>query len=62
MNRLIAKLILIFAFLMLIPLQSYAATSKETVEAGVNNLLKTLGDPAFKAKSEDERIAISQTV
>jgi phospholipid transport system substrate-binding protein len=41
-----------------IPLQSYAATPKETVETGVNNLLKTLGDSAFKAKPEDERISI----
>ena len=50
-------LILIFAVLLVIPLQSYAATPKETVETGVNNLLKTLGDPAFKAKSKDEQIA-----
>ena len=49
-------LILIFAVL-LVPLQSYAATPKETVESGVNNLLKTLGDPAFKAKTKDEQIA-----
>jgi len=50
-------LILIFAVLLVIPLQSYAATPKETVETGVNNLLKTLGDPAFKAKSKDEQVA-----
>jgi phospholipid transport system substrate-binding protein len=42
----------------MVPLCAYAATPKETVEAGVNNLLKTLGDSAFKAKSKDERIAI----
>ncbi len=58
MKRQITKLILIFAILIVIPLQSHAATPKETVETGVNKLLKTLGDPAFKAKSEDERIAI----
>jgi phospholipid transport system substrate-binding protein len=51
-------MILMVTILIVIPLQSYAATPKETVEAGVNKLLKTLGDPAFKAKSEDERIAI----
>jgi phospholipid transport system substrate-binding protein len=51
-------MILIFAILVVIPLQSYAATPKETVETGVNNLLKTLGDSAFKAKPEDERISI----
>ena len=58
MNKRITGLILIFAILVVIPLQSYAATPKETVETGVNNLLKTLGDPAFKAKPEDERVAI----
>jgi phospholipid transport system substrate-binding protein len=41
-----------------IPLQAFAATPKETVEAGVNNLLKTLGDQSFKAKPKDERLAI----
>jgi phospholipid transport system substrate-binding protein len=50
-------LILIFAVLMMIPLQSDAATPKETVESGVNNLLKTLGDPAFKAQTKDQQIA-----
>ena len=58
MNRLITGMILILAVLIVIPLQVYAASPKETVEAGVNKLLKTLGDPAFKAKPEDERIAI----
>jgi phospholipid transport system substrate-binding protein len=41
----------------MLPLQSYAATPKETVEKGVNNLLKTLGDPAFKAQTKDQQIA-----
>ena len=50
-------LILIFAVLMVIPLQSGAATPKETVASGVNNLLKTLGDPAFKAQTKDQQIA-----
>ena len=50
-------LILIFTVLLVIPLQSYAATPKETVESGVNNLLKTLGDPAFKAQTKDQQIA-----
>ena len=57
MNKKITGVILIFAFLMLIPLQGYAATPKETIETGVNNLLKTLGDPAFKAQSKDQQIA-----
>ena len=58
MNRIITGMILGFAISLVIPLQGYAATPKETVEAGVNNLLKTLGDPSFEAKSNDERIAI----
>jgi phospholipid transport system substrate-binding protein len=57
MNRLITGLVLIFAILLVIPLQSYAATPKETVETGVNNLLKTLGDPAFKAKGKEKQVA-----
>ena len=47
--------------LLVIPIQAVAATPKETVETGVNNLLKTLGDPSFKAKPKDERIAIMKT-
>jgi len=58
MQRQITAMTLMVAILIVLPLQSYAATPKETVEAGVNNLLKTLGDPAFKAKPEDERISI----
>ena len=57
MNRRYTGLILIFAVLLVIPLQSYAATPKETVETGVNNLLKTLGDPSFKAQTKDQQIA-----
>jgi phospholipid transport system substrate-binding protein len=58
MQRQITAMTLMVAILIVLPLQSYAATPKETVEAGVNKLLTTLGDPAFKAKPEDERIAI----
>jgi phospholipid transport system substrate-binding protein len=56
MNRLITGMILIVAILTVIPLQAYAATAKETVEAGVNKVLKTLADPAFKAKPRDVKI------
>ena len=58
MKRLITGLILILVALVMVPLHAYAATPKETVETGVNNLLNTLGDAAFKAKTKDERIAI----
>ena len=50
-------LILIFTVLLVIPLQSYAATPKETVETGVNNLLETLGSKDFKAKSKEKQVA-----
>jgi hypothetical protein len=57
MNKRFAGLMLIFSFLMLIPLQSFAATARETVETGVNKVLKTFGDPTFQAKPKDVKIA-----
>ena len=57
-NNKYVRSMLSLAILLVIPIQSFAATPKETVETGVNNLLKTLGDPSFEAKSNDERIAI----
>ncbi len=57
MNKRFIGLLMILAICVVLPLQGYAATPKETVESGVNNLLKTLGDPAFKAKTKDEQIA-----
>ena len=57
MKRRFAEVILILAVLMMIPLQGYAATPKETVEGGVNKLLATLADPAFKAQTKDEQVA-----
>ena len=56
MKKQFTGLILIFAFVILIPLQGYAATPKETVETGVNKVLKTLGDSNFKAKPRDVKI------
>ena len=56
MNKRISAGVLILAFLLVIPLQAYAATPKETVETGVNKVLKTLSDPAFKAKSKEQKI------
>ncbi len=41
---------------MILPFQAYAATPKETVETGVNKVLKTLTDPAFKAKTKEVKI------
>jgi len=57
MNKRYIGLILIFTVLLVIPLQGYAATPKETVETGVNKVIETLSDPAFKAKAKDEQIA-----
>ena len=57
MNRQYTGVILIFAVLLIIPLQGYAATPKETVETGVNKVITTLSDPVFKAKAKDEQIA-----
>jgi phospholipid transport system substrate-binding protein len=57
MNKRFIGLILIFTVLLMIPLQGYAATPKETVETGVNKVIETLSDPAFKAKTKDEQIA-----
>ena len=56
MNNKINGLILVLITLMAMPLHGYAATARETVETGVNKVLKTLADPAFKAKPEDVKI------
>ena len=56
MKRQITGLILIVAVLIVMPFQVYAASAKETVETGVNKVLKTLGDPTFKAKPKDVKI------
>jgi len=61
MNRHITGLILILAILIVLPLQGYAATPKETVEGGVNKLLKTLGDPSFKAQTKEQKITTLST-
>ena len=58
MKRLTTVFLCVFAILIAMSFHVYAATPKETVEAGVNKLLQTLGAPAFKAKSKDERVAI----
>ena len=57
MNKRFTGVILIMAVVLMIPLQGYAATPKETVEGGVNKVIATLGDPAFKAKAKDDQIA-----
>ena len=49
--------ILVLAILAALPLQGYAATPKETVEAGVGKVIATLSDAAFKSQSKDEKVA-----
>jgi len=56
MTKQFTAFILILVFLLLTPLHALAATAMETVETGVNKVIKTLGDPAFKAKSRDVKI------
>ena len=56
MHRLITGMILIFAMLVVIPLQAFGATPKETVESEVNKVLTTLGDPSFKTKPREAKI------
>ena len=58
MNKRFIGLLMILAICLMLPLQGYCATPKETVENGVNKVIKTLGDPAFKAKAKDEQIAV----
>jgi len=57
MYKRINGFILVFAILVAIPLQSYAAAPKETVEEGVGKVIATLSDAAFKSKSKDEKVA-----
>ena len=57
MNRMITSVILIIAILIVMPFQVYAATPKETVEVGVNKVIATLSDPAFKAKPKEQQVA-----
>ena len=54
-KRLIGLLVLLTVGVML-PFQVYAATPQETVENGVNKVLKTLADPAFQAKTREVKI------
>ena len=56
MKRQVTGFILIVAVFIAMPFQAYAASAKETVESGVNKVLKTLGDPTFKAKPKDAKI------
>lgn len=58
MYRFITAVIVMLAILIVMPLQSHAASPKETVEKQVNVVVGTLADPAFKAKSREEKISV----
>jgi phospholipid transport system substrate-binding protein len=58
MDKRFIGLFTILAMCLLLPFQGFAATPMETVEKGVNTVIKTLGDPAFKAKPKDVQIKI----
>ena len=57
MNRRYTWVLLIFAVLLIIPLQSYAATPMETVETGVNKVIAKLSEPGFKSQAKDVQIS-----
>lgn len=56
MNKLFTGTIVILAVVLMIPLHGFAATPMETVKTGVDKVLATLTDPAFKSKSKDEQV------
>ncbi len=49
--------IFVFCIVLIIPAQGLASEAKEVVEAEVNKILAVLGDPAFKQKSREQKIA-----
>jgi phospholipid transport system substrate-binding protein len=57
MTRQFIGVILIIAILLMIPLHGFAAAPMETVKTGVDKVLATLTDPAFKAKSKEQQLA-----
>jgi phospholipid transport system substrate-binding protein len=57
MSRQFTGVILILAVVLMIPLHGFAAAPMETVKTGVDKVLATLTDPAFKAKSKEQQLA-----
>ena len=57
MRKRLLVLSLLFAALVVWPLQGDAATGKESVENQVNKILEKLKDPAFKQQPRDAKIA-----
>ena len=56
MSRQFTGVILIIAMVLMVPLHGFAATPMEAVKTGVDKVLATLTDPAFKAKSKDQQL------
>ncbi|MEJ2164060.1 MAG: ABC transporter substrate-binding protein [Desulfobacterales bacterium] len=57
MSKQLTGVLLIIYIVLLIPLHGFAEAPKETVETGVNKVLATLTDPAFKAKAKDQQVS-----
>jgi phospholipid transport system substrate-binding protein len=57
MNRLFTEVILIIAMVLMISLQGFAATPKETVETGVDKVIAKLSEPGFKGQAKDVQIS-----
>ena len=55
-KRLFVLYLFFFTALIVLPLQGYAATGKESVEGQVNKILEKLKDPAFKEQPRDAKI------
>ena len=56
-KRLFVLYLFFFTALIVLPLQGYAATGKESVENQVNKILEKLKDPAFREQPKDAKIA-----
>ena len=55
--RIVGFCIFVVCIALMLPAQVFAADAKETVETEVNKVLVTLGDPAFKEKPREQKIA-----
>jgi hypothetical protein len=58
MNRLFTIVILIFAMVLLISPQGFAATPKETVETVVNRVIAKLSEAGFKDQAKNVQISV----
>ena len=57
MNRTFSGVVLILALVLVMPLQSHAATPMETIETGVNKVIAKLSEAGFKDQAKDVQIS-----